>query len=67
MTRDPIIRPTDFARDLGCSLRTVYRMAARGEIPPPIKISERVSGWRASTRDQIIADREAGRKVTLAP
>ena len=29
----------------GCSASTVWRMVKRGELPPPHKITDRISGW----------------------
>ena len=39
---------------LGVHVRTVWRMAATGEIPPPIKLSERVVRWRLSDLERHI-------------
>ncbi len=60
MTNDKLLRAKASADRLGLSNRTFYREVAAGNIPPPIKITDRTSGWRESVIDQIIADREAG-------
>jgi len=41
-----IIRRKALARELGISPVTLWRM--RDELPPPIQISEGVTGWRRS-------------------
>jgi len=63
---DRILRAPKCAQKLGMSERQFHREIARGNIPAGFKVSERVTGWRESTIDQVIADRETGKKVTQA-
>ena len=42
-----LLRPTSVAEVLACSRSHVYRLAKAGELPPPVRISHGVSGWRA--------------------
>lgn len=41
----------------GLSGSSIYRMAARGTFPKPIKLGERSSGWLASEVEQWLQDR----------
>ena len=41
-----IIRAKELAESLGISIPTLWRMEKKGQLPPKIKISDRVSGWR---------------------
>lgn len=40
-----IIRASELAKMLTISKPTIWRMEQRGELPPKIQITERVSGW----------------------
>ncbi len=42
-----LLRPASVAEVLACSRSHVYRLAKAGELPPPVRISHGVSGWRA--------------------
>jgi predicted DNA-binding transcriptional regulator AlpA len=44
---------------LGISLRTLGRMESRRELPPRIRVSERIYGYRDSAINQFIASRTA--------
>ncbi|MGO6706005.1 MULTISPECIES: helix-turn-helix transcriptional regulator [Rhizobium] len=66
MTNERLIRPKDAAHRLGVSTRTLYREVSAGNIPAPLKISERTSAWRESTILQIISDRAKGQMSTAA-
>lgn len=61
---DRILRPQAAADRLGMHIRTFYREIAAGNIPGGIQITDRARGWRSSTIDQVIMDREAGRRIT---
>ncbi|MCL4839245.1 MAG: AlpA family phage regulatory protein [Thermoanaerobaculia bacterium] len=54
---DAFLRPRAAAAHLGIGRSTVYRMVAAGLIPPPARISARAVGWKASTLDRAILDR----------
>ena len=58
MTTDRILRGPAAAAKLGVSPRQFLREVSKGNIPAGIRISERVTGWRETTMDQVIADRE---------
>lgn len=45
---DRIMRPTEVAVRLGVSVPTVYRLAQRGALPRPLRVSSNVSGWKES-------------------
>ena len=57
--RDYILRITRAAEYLGVSRATIYRMVERSELPPPIRITQSASGWRKSTLDAFLDEREA--------
>lgn len=59
MTLDRLIRPTEAARLLGLSKSTLWRMRRRGDLPEPLKISSGAVGWRASTLEEWLDDRQA--------
>lgn len=40
-----ILRPAAAAAMLGTSPSQVYRLAEKGVLPPPVRLSHRVSGW----------------------
>jgi len=42
---------------LRCSLRTLRRLELRGELPPRIKVSDRIFGWRDSQINEFLKAR----------
>lgn len=42
------IRPRGLAELRGVSVATVYRWVGAGLIPPPVRVSHKVAGWRVS-------------------
>ena len=56
---DYIIRPNDMVKVLGVSKAQLYRMVKAGDFPPPLKISERSSGWRTSDYHRWLDQRAA--------
>ncbi len=61
---EKILRAKAAADRFGFSTRTLYREVAAGNIPPPIKITDRSTGWREGTIDRVIADRESGQRCS---
>jgi len=56
---DRIIRPAEAAEFLGYKSRSgVYDLVVHGELPAPIRVSPRCSGWRLSTLEAFLARRE---------
>lgn len=56
---DPIFQTTEATRLLGYKDRhSLWRLVREGRLAKPIKISPRRSGWRRSTLEQFIAERE---------
>lgn len=45
------------AEQLGISTRTLDRLHERGELPPRVKISDRLVGYRASAIEQYLQSR----------
>ncbi|WP_084318823.1 helix-turn-helix transcriptional regulator [Deferrisoma camini] len=60
MTR-AILRPKQAAEYLGISRAQLYRLACRGDLPAPIKISSRASGWLVTDLDSFIERKKDGR------
>ena len=58
-----IVRPAQAASMLGISKPTLYRLIKNGELPPPIKISERASGWTNETLIQFIKSRQSTQSI----
>lgn len=54
-----IIRKPQLLDRLGFSKSTLYKMISKGEFPPPVHISTRVSGWPSSEIDDWIKQRVA--------
>lgn len=57
---DKILRARPAATKIGLGVRTFYREISLGNIPKGIPITDRAVGWRESTLDRIISDREKG-------
>jgi len=53
-----IIRASELAKKLTISKPTLWRMEQRGELPPKIQISKRISGWRESDIQEWLEKRE---------
>jgi len=61
LTEDRILRVAAAMDKLGAGCRqTLYGWVAKGILTPPIKIGLRASGWRESTLNEFIRQREAG-------
>lgn len=53
-----IIRAKELAKILTISVPTVWRMEQRGELPPKIQITKKISGWRESDIEVWLKERE---------
>jgi predicted DNA-binding transcriptional regulator AlpA len=55
-TRHPlsIIRQQELAKMLGVTVWTVIRMMNAGELPPRVKVSSRIKGWKLSDIEEWI-------------
>lgn len=50
-TREPpkeLLTPCEVARRLAISIRTLYKLARRGIVPPPLRLTPKIARWRAS-------------------
>lgn len=59
------ISAEDIAAILSVSIRTVFRLRARGVLPAPVEVSRNIVRWRRSaiqTYLDSLKDRKAGRK-----
>jgi len=56
---DRVLLPAVVVDLLGLSRGTIWRMVRRGEFPPPLQLSPRRIGWRRSTVERWLAEREA--------
>ena len=54
-----VINVREVAELLGVNVRTIWRMAQRGELPAPIRLGHRVIRWRLSDLREHL-DRKAG-------
>ncbi|MFO0860647.1 MAG: helix-turn-helix domain-containing protein [Phycisphaerales bacterium] len=55
-----VINVREVAELLGVNTRTVWRMAQAGDIPAPIRLSERVVRWRLSDLREHLDRKAAG-------
>jgi predicted DNA-binding transcriptional regulator AlpA len=44
----------EVAEMLGIAVRTVWRLSATGELPPPVRLAARVRRWRLADIEQHI-------------
>lgn len=58
-TEERLIRLPEVKHLTGLGRSQLYALAARGEFPSPLKLSERCSAWRESAVRQWIAERIA--------
>jgi predicted DNA-binding transcriptional regulator AlpA len=57
LERDRLLRPAEAAAMLRVSTATLYRLVKAGKLPPPRRLTHRVSGWPHSViRDLIHGD-----------
>lgn len=47
MLEKSILRIRDITQKYGISRSTVYREIKRGRFPIPVKVTDKISGWRA--------------------
>lgn len=63
---EQMMRCNQVAARLGVSIPTIWRWAADGVLPRPVKLSPRVAAWRVSTIEAFVAEREAERGQAIA-
>lgn len=63
---DRMLRPSDVAAKLAVSRRTVYRLSAMGEIPPPSKIGK-AARWHESEIDAYMQKLRENRPSAYTP
>ena len=51
------VRAPVVAQLFACSVPTVWRMAKRGDIPAPRKLSERITGWNVGELRRTLTER----------
>lgn len=62
--QDRIIRAQEMQRILGISRSTLRRWVVTGNFPAPLLLGPNVVGWKESTKDAWLANRE--RELTAA-
>ena len=60
-----IIRARELAKKLTISVPTLWRMEKRGELPPKVQISKRISGWRESDIAEWMKSREISEPIEM--
>lgn len=55
-----VINVREVAELLGVNVRTIWRLAQRGEIPAPIRLGDRVVRWRLSDLREHLDRKAAG-------
>lgn len=58
INNDPILSPKRLAEKLGCSRESLYRWMKDGILPRPIRIGHLNTGWKTSTIEAWLAERE---------
>lgn len=56
---DPLLRRSTVCTMLSVHRMTLHSWVKAGTFPPPLQISDRVSGWRRSTVERFLAERAA--------
>ena len=56
---DRILRVDEVCETIGVSRTTLWRMSRRGEFPRPLRITDYLRGWRASTVAEWLEGRQA--------
>lgn len=58
---DPLLRPAQVRAAFGgVSESALYEWINLGLIPPPVRLSRRVTGWPRSVVERVMAERAAG-------
>lgn len=52
-----IIRPSKIKEAAGISKSTAYRLTSEGKFPKPIKLTDKIVGWRASDIEEWLTKR----------
>jgi prophage regulatory protein len=55
-----LLRRRDVSKKLRISKTQIYRLISKGELPPPFKLSERVSVWDEAEIDAWVAKKSEG-------
>ena len=58
LSPDPILSPKRVAEKLGCSRESLYRWIKAGILPRPIRIGHLSTGWKTSTIEAWLSQRE---------
>lgn len=61
-----VLRLPEVVERTGLPRDSVYRLAAQGKFPKPLKLSERSSGWLESEVESFIQNRVAARDTAAA-
>lgn len=56
-TPTQILRIRDVSQRTGLARSTIYALVARGDMPPPIRLTARASGWRSDDIDRWLDER----------
>ncbi|MBL1321302.1 MAG: AlpA family transcriptional regulator [Methylophaga sp.] len=63
---EQILKLLEVTNTVSLSGSSVYRLVQDGKFPPPIKLSERSSGWLKSEIDQWLEERIAASRKEVA-
>lgn len=64
----PLMRVEDVARMLGCTTRNVRKLADRGVLPRPLRLTSRLIYWRREEFDEWLEKKwAAARRRTSGP
>lgn len=53
----PILRAEQVAELLGCSIKHIQNLQKAGKLPPRIRVSDRIVGWRESDLEAWLTSR----------
>ena len=53
----PLLTVEEVARILCVSKRTIWRLVASGELPPPVKVGKRLRRWRLQDIEDFVSEK----------
>ncbi|MEJ5342974.1 MAG: helix-turn-helix domain-containing protein [Thermogutta sp.] len=61
--RSEFVSPTELAKRLNVSRRTVFRLVSAGRLPQPIRLSKRTVRWQWADVEEFLAKHERPKRA----